>query len=291
MAVKLPGVKVGPLDPDRTAEFGTVDSRNSARQLVKLHSRLYPADLRGVLLMPFNAPRSNSLDEAEVAEAVENARDRRGGRIIPENAVVVGVNVRGHEDKPQYVSLTYALPRQDGGDGFGRTGKAFIPYNSDLLPKSVEAGDQRARIAELRAEGIAGETVGIMELFSKLLSGRSEAAGDEEDGDITARVAELEAAAERERTAREEAEARLAEASAPEPPYEGWSPDATVGDIEDAIGDIEDPLERELVKRRVRAAEEQAVAAGDRDKPRQGVIAATEPVELAPVAESPDAGS
>lgn len=287
-ATRLPGVKVGPLNPDKTAEFGTVDARNSARDLVKLHARLYPADLRGVLLMPFNAARSHALVDEEVAKAVESSRDRRGGRIIPEEAEVVGANVRGAEDKPKYITFTYALPRQDGGEGPGRTGKAFIPYDEELTPDSVEAGDRRARIAELRAEGIGGETVGMMELFAQLLSSQRGGTADGEEGDLTERVAELEASAERERRAREDAEERLAEAQAPEPPYEGWTPDDSVDRIEEVIGDTDDPLERELVKRRVRALEE------EREKPRKGVIEATEPVELAPVAErdeSADPGS
>lgn len=295
----LPGVKVGPLDPDATAEFGTVDAANNARILIRRHSRQMPPQLRNALLRPFNEPRSLALDDDEVAEYVEDSD------VLPDEATYVpgSANVRGDESdrKPLILAFVYETKGQ-------RTGKAVLPYglkemdldddDDDPLSASREKGDRLVGLANARRQGLGASTE-VAQILAEALQG-VRPAGDgassaEADEALAEQVRQLseqveglrEQAEGQDEKLREEAEALRAEVEAlraerenPEP-FEGFK-DASVERIEEVIDETDDLAVREVLKRDIRAAEEASVERGERDKPRQGVVKATEPVELAP---------
>lgn len=152
----LPGVKVGPLDPDKTADFGVVSQRNSARQLVRLHTQAYPASLVSALARPLDEERSLALDMEEVAEHLDGLTLANGDPVVPDGCRVVGANVRGDRDREQVLTFTYQTPS-------GRTAKWFTEYSEASLPVSFADGADRVRIADLRKRGIAvvgGESAG-----------------------------------------------------------------------------------------------------------------------------------
>lgn len=147
----LPGVRVGPLDPDVTAEFGQVSGKTSARQLIRHHVAMNPPALIGALTRTRNDARSNVLDRDEVTAAVQAAWDAARGK-TPENFELTGCSVRGNEDAEQVVTFTWRVPVEAGGSG--RTGKGFIPYDAETLPESVANGDEAVRIEKLREAGL-----------------------------------------------------------------------------------------------------------------------------------------
>jgi hypothetical protein len=261
MGAALPGLKVGPLDPDSTAEFGRVSGRVSARQLVKRHAAAHPKDLVGQLTRAPDIEQSKALDIAEVTEAAANAG-------IP--GEVVGAGVRGERDQPQIVAVTYRVES-------GRTAKAVLDFTEELLPVSFRAGQQAVKIAEAKENGQPWLPPDVIEA----LAGRAPAASakasvsDEAVADLTREVGELRQMLEEAVSDDDDGEGRTISASVTYEPFEGYG-DANVDEVKARIAEEPEGFEREYLKRQVREAEEA------RDDPRSGVLKATEPIELVP---------
>lgn len=150
---ELPGVKVGPLDPDRTADFGQVSAANNARTLIRLHTQMYPQVLVAALAKKQDVQRSQGLDIGEVRDYLGGLSLENGDPAVPEGAEVVGANVRGERDREQV--LTYTVRHASG-----RTAKWFAPYSEDVLPESYAEGDERVHLHELREKGLVATQAG-----------------------------------------------------------------------------------------------------------------------------------
>jgi hypothetical protein len=144
----LPGVKVGPLDPDRTEAFGQVAGKNSARQLIRLHAQSHPVALQNALVRKLDDERSKALDMDEVRDYLASLDLENGDPAVPEGAEVVGASVRGERDQTQQLTYTYKVA------GSGRTAKWFAEYNEDVLPDSFDAGSERVHVAEMKERGV-----------------------------------------------------------------------------------------------------------------------------------------
>lgn len=140
MAPTLPGVRVGPLDPDATERFGQVSGRTSARQLIRTHAAMHPPHLIRALSLKLDEDRTAALLMGEVSDALDGDEE-----LLPEGAVIEGAQVRGERDRQQIVTFTYRMPS-------GRTAKGFTDYD-DRFSKSIERGDEAVRISELRKTG------------------------------------------------------------------------------------------------------------------------------------------
>lgn len=138
----LPGVKVGPLDPEATADFGQVAANRSARRLIRLHAASMPPVLQQALAKPLNEARTKALRLSEVRDAVE----------VPDGHVVVGATVRGKEGDELVLTYTYRHVDEDKA----RTVKWFVPLTevADDLEASMELGDRLAVVAERRELGL-----------------------------------------------------------------------------------------------------------------------------------------
>lgn len=143
----LPGVKVGPLDPDATSSFGQVGRNNSARQLIRLHHQAHPPVLRLALSRKLDPERTKGLDLAEVREYLAGETLGNGDPLVPEGSRVVGASVRGEPGDEQILTFTYETPSK-------RTGKWFAAYNSDVLPDSYDAGTELSKVREMRDRGV-----------------------------------------------------------------------------------------------------------------------------------------
>lgn len=144
----LPGVKVGPLDPDATESFGQVSGKHSARQLIRLHTQLNPPHLKRALARPRDDARSKAVLENldEVTEYVSGLTHDNGDPMLPKGARVNGASVRG-EFGNQVLTFTFELPS-------GRVGKWFAPFNRDVLPESFDAGAEYHRVQEMKDRGV-----------------------------------------------------------------------------------------------------------------------------------------
>jgi hypothetical protein len=139
----LPGVRVGPLDPDVTESFGQVSGRVSARQLIRQHAALHPPALISALSKKLDDEFTQGLDLSEVGEALADD--------LPDGVTnVVGAQIRGERDKPQVLTFTYETES-------GRTAKWFVPLDDvrDSIPASLERGEKIARFAEAKRLGLA----------------------------------------------------------------------------------------------------------------------------------------
>lgn len=145
--MSLPGVKVGPLDPDRTAEFGEVSGRNSARSLIRMHAQQFPATLLAALGRRLDPERSKALDMDEVRSYLDGLTRENGDPAIPKGAEVVAAAVRGERDREQVLTYAYRVES-------GRTAKWFAEYNADVLPDSYEEGSERVHVAEMKERGV-----------------------------------------------------------------------------------------------------------------------------------------
>jgi hypothetical protein len=144
----LPGVKVGPLDPDSTSQFGTVSQTNSARTLIRLHTQMNPPALRRALTRSRDDERTLGLDMDEVREYLGGLSRDNGDPLVPEGAQVEGAAVRGDRIAgPQVLTFQYRLPS-------GRVGKWHAPYHEDALPNSFEQGSQLARVKQMKDRGV-----------------------------------------------------------------------------------------------------------------------------------------
>lgn len=179
----LEGVRIGPMDPDSTADFGTVGAKNSARTLIRRHAAMHPPQLTGKLKLKRQDERSNALDMGEVRRAVEG-RIEDDGQEVPEAFYITGAAVRGEDDQPskQVVSFTYQLPS-------GRQGKGAIPYDAELLPNSTAAGDEAVRVKKAKDAGVPWVPQQVSESIFK---GAAKASEPGEDDDADALLAEAE---------------------------------------------------------------------------------------------------
>jgi hypothetical protein len=144
----LPGVKVGPLDPDSTSQFGTVSQSNSARQLIRLHTQMNPPGLRRALSRPRDDERTLGIDIDEVREYLDGLKRENGDPLVPEGAVVVSAAVRGdHLAGQQILTFSYRLPS-------GRVAKWHAPYNADVLPDSYDNGSRLSQIKTMKDRGV-----------------------------------------------------------------------------------------------------------------------------------------
>jgi hypothetical protein len=143
----LPGVKVGPLDPESTADFGRVSQANNARTLIRLHAQAHPPALTRALARPLDPHRTKGLDLDEVAEYVAGLKHENGDPVLPKGAHVVGAAVHGKSDQQQVLTFVYETET-------GRTGKWFAEYDTSALPESADAGAEFSRLHELRERGI-----------------------------------------------------------------------------------------------------------------------------------------
>lgn len=144
----LPGVKVGPLDPDATSEFGQVGRNNSARQLIRLHHQAHPPVLVQALAKKLDPERTKGLELDEVRKYLGKLKLDNGDPLVPEGARVVGASVRGERDRPQVLTFTYETAESK------RTGKWFAEYNADVLPDSYDAGSELAKVQEMKDRGV-----------------------------------------------------------------------------------------------------------------------------------------
>lgn len=144
----LPGVKVGPLDPDATSDFGQVSQKNSARTLIRLHAQQHPPILRKHLRRALDPERTKGLDMDEVRDYLSGLKHDNGDPIVPKGAVVVGASVRGEQDEPQTLTFTYRTGKS------GRTAKWFAPYSENELPESFKAGSEYRRVREMKDRGV-----------------------------------------------------------------------------------------------------------------------------------------
>lgn len=230
MSGSLPGVKVGPLDPDRTSDFGQVAATHSARTLIRLHSQAYPPALTGALALKQDMQRTQGLDMAEVSDYLGGLELENGDPAVPKDAVVEGAAVRGERDGRQVLTYTYRTAN-------GRTAKWFAPYSEDALPKSFEEGAERVYLHDLQEKGLvaqagsaAGER-GTTRMASE--AGDVRLAGDNDD--LRGRLDELQKRLDEAEAKRREAE--RAAAAAPEP-------DADADDAQrEPVASQEPPLE------------------------------------------------
>jgi hypothetical protein len=276
-------VKVGPLDPDRTAEFGQVNASANARTLVRLHAQMYPQVLVAALSKKQDVQRSQGLDFQEVCDYLNGLTLDNGDPAVPEGAEVVGANVRGERDRDQLLTYVVRYPS-------GRTAKWFAPYHEGVLPKSYDEGSERVHLHELREKGLvatagsaAGER-GTTRMASE--SGDIRLARENDELRQEKDRLEREGREERARLQRELDEARSGQApageddEAEEPAGDGGPNEPTVAE-EPPFADYDDVKAAELVKR-VKAEDTsvedvQAILDYERThQNRRGVVAAAE---------------
>lgn len=145
----LPGVKVGPLDPDATSEFGQVAAKNSARTLIRLHRQLYPADLLRHLARAIDPERTKGLDLDEVTDYLGGLEHDNGDPLVPDGAMLVGATVRGERRDPRGQVLCWQAQLSSG-----RIKKGYAPYNADVLPDSFDAGAELVKVKEMTDRGV-----------------------------------------------------------------------------------------------------------------------------------------
>lgn len=245
---KDPALVVGPMDADRVAGLvGRMGVHHNARRLLQRSASIFTPELVGALNKPPDDIRTEALlsHSDELARAAEKAK-------LP--GKVVGASVRGGadvSDEDRVVVLTL-LPES------GRSYRAVLNYGKAKLDGAKDTAKNLRRMR-----------LGIEATAIRLAQG-NDAATQQSPGAVTA-----EEAAELRAYIRE----LESQGGQPAEPFEGYS-DASVEQVEEAIAGVDPGFEQELLKRRVREAEE---ARGD--KARKGVLEATEPVELVPASD------
>lgn len=186
----LPGVKVGPLDPDRTADFGQVSAKNSARSLIRLHAQAYPTVLVQALARKLDVPRTEGLDMDEVRDYLGGLKLENGDPAVPTGSEIVGASVRGERDRPQLLTYTFRLNET------GRTGKWFTDYSEEGLPASFADGTDRVRIEDLRKRGVVATEAGAPGGTASNGPSAAETKLARENAALQRRIDELQAAAQ-----------------------------------------------------------------------------------------------
>lgn len=191
----LPGVRVGPLDPDATSEFGQVAAKNSARTLIRLHRQLYPADLLRAHARPLDEPRTKGLDLDEVQDYLSGEEHENGDPLLPDGARVVGAAVRGDTRDVNGQVLTWQAQLASG-----RIKKGHSPYNADVLPDSFDAGAEFSKVKEMKDRGVvAFDSEGTRtQILERQLAEKTREARalrqhiDAGEGDVPERTADVE---------------------------------------------------------------------------------------------------
>lgn len=143
----LPGVKVGPLDPDSTSQFGQVNARNTARQLIRLHRQMFPPQKVRALSRPLDEARTKGLDYDEVEEYLRGQQHSNGDALLPDDHKLVGAAVHGDPRTGQVLTYQYETPS-------GRVGKWYAPYTDEALPISFDAGAELTKVKEMKDRGV-----------------------------------------------------------------------------------------------------------------------------------------
>jgi len=160
----LEGVSIGELDPDRTADFGTVAQAETAKRLRRQHARMYPQELTAMLSRQRNDPRSEALVLEEVEPAIIEANESRakrgklpdGFKLIPDSLAV-----RGEDGGIQAVTYTFRVKS-------GRTGKGALPYDAETFPRSFAAGTDAVAIAKAKEAGTAWVPPALAEQLARI---------------------------------------------------------------------------------------------------------------------------
>lgn len=139
----LPGVRVGPLDPEATADFGHVGKGNRARELIRRHALAHPVALQQAHGRKLHEERTKGLDLDEVRANVELPDG------VPDGSEIVGAAVRGEETDPRGLVVTYVFRTPKG-----RTGKWHADYDEDVLPASAAEGDRRVAVKDAKEAGL-----------------------------------------------------------------------------------------------------------------------------------------
>lgn len=171
MSAALPGVRVGPLDPEATSQFGQVAQQQSARQLVRLHSQMYPPQLRRALARPALEGHTKAVLEQldAVHEHVSGLAHENGDPVLPEGAKVVGAAVRGDPASGMVLTFIFEMPS-------GRVGKWFTPYTPEALSGTFDLGREYTRLHQMREQGLVAfdqEATGA-EIYRRQLSQANE---------------------------------------------------------------------------------------------------------------------
>jgi hypothetical protein len=145
--VALPGVRVGPLDPESTAQFGQIGAGQTARQALRMHSQMYPPELKRQLARPRDDQRTRGLDMDEVRGYLSGQDLPNGDPMVPEGGRVVSAQVRGDRDSGFVLTFQYSTEK-------GRIVKWFAPYNADVLPSSFDDGVELTRLHEMKERGV-----------------------------------------------------------------------------------------------------------------------------------------
>jgi hypothetical protein len=148
VAPNLPGLRVGPLDPDRGENLGQVGGQSTARRLIRHHVAMHPPALMRALNRTRQDARSEAVDREEAEELIRELY-RDAGEALPEDSQIKGFAVRGDDEAPGEQVLTFTFTTKSG-----RTGKGFVPYTHDDLSRSRAAGDEAVRIAKLKEAGL-----------------------------------------------------------------------------------------------------------------------------------------
>lgn len=143
----LPGVRVGPLDPESTAQFGQIGAGQTARQALRLHSQMYPPQLKRELARPRDEQRTRGLDMDEVRGYLSGQDLPNGDPMVPEGGRVLSAQVRGDRDSGFVLTFQYSTST-------GRVVKWFAPYNADVLPGSFDDGVELTRLHEMKERGV-----------------------------------------------------------------------------------------------------------------------------------------
>lgn len=264
----LPGVRVGPLDPDATESFGQVSGRTSARQLIRTHAAMHPPVLTAALSKKLDEERTQALLLSEVSDVL-NA----DGDLLPEDSVLEGAQVRGERDRPQLLTFTFRVPS-------GRTAKGFTEYD-ERFAKSVERGDEAVKIAELRKTGLLAVGPGQPQ-DSHVGTARAEAAERQaaglraENDELRKRLEERGTAEGGGKTAEQERQ-ESADGEQPDDDYDEW----TLGELRDALAKdgLEDTVDREVAIAELRKVDaEEGVPEADGEPPTTDASGADEPV-------------
>jgi hypothetical protein len=154
----LPGVKVGPLDPDVTESFGQVAAAKSAKQLIRYHIAQNPPALRKALAALRDDDRSKAaLDNLEeIQEYVERLTLENGDPVMPAGSVVNGAAVRGNQSTGRMLTFTFKVPS-------GRVSTWFAPYNRTVLPVTFDAGETYSKVRVQRDRGVVALDTSAMD--------------------------------------------------------------------------------------------------------------------------------
>lgn len=258
--------KIDPTDPNEAGQIaGPQGARYDTLRIIQANADAY-AEITPIQALRKDEERSAHLDLDEVHKAAG----------LPDDVVVEGAGVKGTSNDPNQLAVVYLVryPPGDGQpEGSGRSARGVVRYNK--LRRSIDAfeTDKERKLGASRAARAAGATEDEVGGEDPRVERLSEALADLED-----RLNAAEARAAEAEQAREQAEADAALAREAAEPYPGYS-GATIEDVKSYLNGVPEGPERETAKALVRRAEEM------QEKPRSGVLEATEPAAPEPPAD------